>query len=408
MSVATFIADVVRLAVRSLGERRAGALLTIIGIAIGPFALVAMTGMVTGYSSYVTHQIEALGQNLIVVTPRENFKLTQKDLDFMRSIPGVEEAEPFYMLHAKVRVGTEEKDVIVYATSIDLIFKAIAGLKVEQGSKPSPSSVVEALIGHDIAYTSSGRQVYHVGDAITITIYKPKHGGGFEVKRVTVLVRGILSKFGGAFFLSPDTSIYLNKEAGHTILGMNQWSGILILAKSSNYVAYIIRTLEKAYGNNVDIISFQGIARIVSSIAGAMNFIAFSTSLSAFAVAVAGVAATMITTVMERFREIGVMKALGFTDMQVLMMILAEGLLMSILGAAVGISLGVAGAYLLASKGFVIRGVTTTIVIKASPKIDAELILKTLGITISMGFIGTVFPAYRASKIPPAVALRYE
>jgi len=408
LSLTTFILDVVRLAIKSLGERRARALLTIVGISIGPFALVAMTGMVLGYSDYVTHQIEALGQNLIVVSPRQNFKLTNKDLDFMRSIPGVEDAEPFYMVHAKVRVGTEEKDVIVYATSIDLIFKAISGLKVEKGSKPSPSSVVEALIGHDIAFTSTGRQVHFVGDALTITIYKPKHGGGFEVKRVTVLISGILAKFGGAFFLSPDTSIYLNKNAGHTILGLNQWSGILILAKSSKYVPYIVKVLQKAYGNNVDIISFQGIARIVSSIAGAMNFIAFSTGLSAFAVAVAGVAATMITSVMERFREIGVMKALGFTDMQVLLMILAEGLLMSILGGVVGVSLGVAGAYALASRGFVIHGMMSTIVIKAPPKISAELILRTLGITIAVGLVGSIFPAYKASKIPPAVALRYE
>ncbi len=408
MSIVTFVTDVIRLAFKSLGERRARALLTIVGISIGPFALVTMISVVSGYSDYVTHQIESLGQNLIVVSPRENFKLTDKDLDFMRSIPGVEDAEPFYMVHAKVRVGSEDKDVTIYATSIDLIFKAISGLKVAEGTTPSPTSVVEALIGHDIAYTSNGRKVHSVGDALTITIFKPKHGEGFEIKRVTVLVSGILSKFGGAFFLSPDTSIYLNKNAGHTILGLNQWSGVLILAKNSKYVPYIVKVLQKAYENNVNIISFQGIAKIVSSIAGAMNFITFSTGLSAFAVAVAGVAATMITSVMERFREIGVMKALGFTDMQVLIMILTEGLIMSILGAVVGISLGVAGAHVLASRGFVIKGAISTIVIKAPPKISADLILRTLSITIAVGLVGSIFPAYKASKIPPAVALRYE
>jgi len=406
--VLTFILDVLRLASKGLSERRLRAVLTIIGIAIGPAALVAMTGMVQGYSNYVLKQIESMGQNLIVVTPHQNFRFTHKDLDYIRSLPGVAEAEPFYMVHATVRVGNSKKDIIVYATSIDLIFRAIANLKILHGKIPPSSDIVEALIGHDIAFTSSGRQVYHVGDAITITLYEPKHGGGFKVKRITVLVAGILKKFGGAFFLSPDTSIYLWTKAGQQLLGLHQWSGILVLAKSSTLVAKVVDEIKKAYGTEVDIISFQGIARVVSSITGAMNFITFSTSLSAFAVAVAGVAATMITTVMERVREIGVMKAIGFTDTQVLLVILAEGLMMSFIGAAVGISLGVAGAYALASKGFVIHGVTQNIVIKAPPAITPQLIARTLGITIAVGIIGSVFPAYKASKIPPAVALRYE
>jgi putative ABC transport system permease protein len=155
------------------------------------------------------------------------------------------------------------------------------------------------------------------------------------------------------------------------------------------------------------VIAFSAIAETISSVTDAINFINFSTSLSAFAVAIAGTAATMITAVMERTREIGVMKAIGYTNGQILFMILLESIMMSLIGGSIGISLGVVGAHLLSSQGFSIRGmVGLTFVV--SPKITSTLIGQTILLTITVGLIGGALPAYRASKIPPVVALRYE
>ncbi len=402
-----FLIDIIKLALKSLTERRLRAALTIVGIAIGPLALVMMSSVVEGYSRYVVNQIESLGQNLIVVTPSENYRLGDEDLKTVRSISGVKEAYPFYMTNAQVKVGTETKRVMVYATNINTIFKAMGGLEIMEGSIPSSTEITKCVIGYDIAFRN-GVQIYHVGDVITLTIYTVEEGGEVKMRRVNVMIAGILSKFGGAFFLSPDESIFLPIDAGKKILGMKDWSGILILAKNSAVVGSIVKQIHERYRNTVNVVSFQGVARIINSVTGAMEFITFSTSLSAFAVAVAGVAATMITSVIERTREIGVMKAIGFTDTQVLVMILAESIMMSLIGGVVGISLGIVGAHVLASRGLVIRGVSTMIVIRASPAITPELIVRTLGITILVGILGGVFPAHRASKIPPAVALRYE
>lgn len=403
-----FLIDALRLALKTLSERRLRAILTIIGIAIGPIALVTMSSVVRGYSNYVTSQLEALGQNLIVVQSTDNYRLSQDDVDALSNIPGVKRVEPFYMTRATVKVGDEDKEVIVYAVPISLIFEAIGSLKLLEGSIPPQSDVVRAVIGYDIAFDGNGNQVYFIGDTITLTIYTVEAGGKVKVKHVNVLVAGILDKFGGAFFLSPDTTVFLSPEAGKRLLGLKEWSGILVLAENSKLVLQIEENIRKMYRGNVNVISFQGIAKVINSITGAMDFITFSTSLAAFAVAVAGVAATMITSVIERIREIGVMKAVGFTNNQVLFMILSESLVMSLIGGGVGITLGVIGAYILASKGFTIKAGTTTVIISAPPAITPELILNTIGIVVLVGIIGGIFPAYRAAKIPPAVALRYE
>lgn len=408
MASVQFILDVFRLSIKALTERRTRAMLTIIGIAIGPLALVMISSVIDGYGDYVISQIEGLGQNAIVLFPESNYRFTQKDLDAIRALPHVKRAEPFYSIQAQVRVGTQTRIIFVYAIPIDVVFEAIKGLEIFKGYTPSDTEYLKALVGYKIAYDDNNNQVYDLGDVITIT-YIRSSSGRQEIKRASVSIAGILKEFGGAFILSPDTTIFLPLQAGQRILGLSDWSGIFVLVDSSTYVTDVMEKLRQMFGNSATIVSFQSIANIANSIIGAMNFISFSASLSAFAVAVAGVAATMITSVIERTREIGVLKALGFTDFQVLLMILMESVAMSLIGGAIGIALGIVGAHMLASRGFEIRATAQAImVIKASPKITVTGISRAVLLTIFVGVLGGIFPAYRASKILPAIALRYE
>jgi putative ABC transport system permease protein len=408
MSLLQFVFDVLKLAFKALTERRARALLTIVGIAIGPLALVMISSVIDGYGEYVISQIEGLGQNAIVLFPESGYKFTQNDLSVIRSIPHVKRAEPFYTLQAQVKVGMQTKVVFVYAIPVDVVFEAIRGLELLNGSIPSDVEYLKAIVGHRIAYDDNGNEVYSLGDVLTIT-YLRTTGGRTEVKRASITVAGILREFGGAFILSPDTTIFLPLSAGQRVLGLSEWSGVFVLVESSTYVPEVMKVLQDAYRGSASIISFQSIANIVNSVIGAMNFISFAASLSAFAVAIAGVAATMITSVIERTREIGLLKSLGFTNLQVLLMILMESIVMSLIGGVIGMALGVVGAHILALRGFEIRAVATAVmVIRAPPKITITNIGRATVLTMLIGVAGGIFPAYRASKIPPAVALRYE
>ncbi len=408
MASLLFLVDALRLAIRSISEKRVRAILTIIGIAIGPIALVSMTSVVRGYSNYVLEQLQNLGQNLIIVTPSEGYRLTSNDLRVISSLPGVKDAAPFYMLYGFVRVGGEEKRVTIYATSIKLMFEAINGLKLLKGSMPAESDYIRAVIGYDIAFSKDGTEVYDVGDPLVIKFYRSGSSGRLEEKRVTVIVAGIVEPFGGALFLSPDDSILVGVEAGRRLFGLSDWTGILVLAESSREVPILVERIRNMYGGAVDVMAFQGIANVINSVSSVMEFIAFATSLAAFAVAVAGVAATMITSVLERTREIGVLKALGFTDLQVLTIIISEAVIMSLIGGLAGVLVGIAGAYVISSAGFTLKGMTMQVVIRAKPMITWDLIGLTFAITLMVGVLGGLFPAYRAAKIPPATALRYE
>lgn len=404
MAFYTFLIDFMRLAFRALSERRTRAILTIIGISIGPLVLVMMSSVVRSYSEYIVTRITSLGQNAIAVFPRENYRLGEEDLNFIRSMPEVIRAEPFYSTQALLKRGTEDVRVAVFAIDYNLLFEAIGSLEIMEGG--IPSEMLSAIVGKKVAFKDSRERVFLVGDVITLIIPRIEGGRIVGKKSVNVKIGAILEEYGGALIVDPDSTIFLNLEAGRKLLGMRDWSGIFALTRDPSVVKSVVSTLREKYEDRLQVIAFSAIAEAVSSVTRAIDFINFSTSLSAFAVAVAGVAATMITSVMERTREIGVMKAIGYTNRQVLLLILLESTMMSLVGGSIGILLGVIGAHFLSLRGLTIGGLGLTLVL--SPKITLDLIAQTFLLTIAVGLIGGILPAYRASKIPPAVALRYE
>jgi putative ABC transport system permease protein len=404
MSLYTLFFDFIRLSLKALSERRARAILTIVGIAIGPLVLVMMSSVVSSYSDYIVERVTSLGQNAIAVFPRENYKIDEEDLNFIRSLPEIARAEPFYSTQGMLKRGTEEIKVSIFAIDYTLLFEAIGSLKIAEGD--IPSGLLYSIAGKKVSFRDSGERYFSLNDILTLTIPKIEGGKITGKKNINIYVGAILEEYGGALIVDPDSTIFLSPEAGKKLLGMKDWSGIFILVHDPSLVRPVVSTLRSKYEDKLQVIAFSAIAEAISSVTDAIGFINFSTSLSAFAVAVAGVAATMITSVMERTREIGVMKAIGYTSTQILTLILLESITMSLIGASVGISLGTVGAHILSSRGLTIGGVGLTL--QLAPKITPTLILQTLSLTIMIGLLGGMLPAYRASKIPPIVALRYE
>jgi len=404
MSLHIIFLDFIRLSMRALSERKIRAALTIIGIAIGPLVLVMMSSVVRSYSDYIVERITSLGQNAIAVFPAENYRLDEEELNFIRSLPEVMRAEPFYSTQGLLKRGFEEIRVSIFAIDYALLFEAIGSLNINDGG--IPNEPLYAIIGRKVAFRDSGEQYFALDDVMTVAVPRIEGEKIVGKRNINVRVGAILEEYGGALIVDPDSTIFLQPEAGRKLLGMRDWSGIFVLARDPSLVKGIVSLLRGKYEDRLQVIAFSAIAEAISSVTDAINFINFATSLSAFAVAVAGVAATMITSVMERTREIGVMKAIGYTSNQILALILLESIMMSLIGGSIGISIGAIGAHILSFRGLTIGGIGLTLTL--SPKITSDLIIQTLLLTIMIGLVGGALPAYRASKIPPVVALRYE
>ncbi|MGC8753098.1 MAG: ABC transporter permease [Fervidicoccaceae archaeon] len=408
VSLFSFIGISFKMAVKTLGQRKIRSILTVLGILIGPAVIITIGAVVGGYSQYIINQVSSLGQNNIMITPSSGFTLTNDDLNFIRSLPHVDDAQPYYLLQATVKREDKDIQIYVYCTDVDFVLQSIGGVKIQEGVAPPPNDILGALIGYKIAYDDNGNLVYGIGDIVPIKYFYTVNKGIPQYRSANAIVRGITEEYGGALFFSPDQTIFMPLDAGQKIFGLKEWSGILVRMTDPSYVKDFVNYMRNTYGDQVSVISFSAIADIVSSITAAVNYINYVASLSAIAVAIAGTTATMVTSVIERTKEIGVMKAIGYTNRRVVIIVLSESLLMSLIAAISGSALGIFGALYLGRNGMVIRAETSSIVLSAHPMFTPDLFGTAILLTVMVGIVGGLLPAYMAVKIPPAVALRYE
>lgn len=174
---------------------------------------------------------------------------------------------------------------------------------------------------------------------------------------------------------------------------------ILVKAADSTNSNDLANTIEQKYSNEVTTsTSLSGMNRMNN---GLDVISSGSWAVSLLAVLVGGIIVfvTMTKAVTERTREIGVLRAIGWTKQRIMKMILGESLILSLIAIVVGLAVGI-GIVELISTTHIMRGI--------EPALSAYLILKGIGVALFLGLVGGIYPAYRASRLAPTEALRYE
>jgi len=152
---------------------------------------------------------------------------------------------------------------------------------------------------------------------------------------------------------------------------------------------------------DVDVVSPQSIKKMVDRVMSTLTFFIASISAISLFVAAIGIITTLYTSMLERIREIGILKAIGFRNIHILKLFLYEAAVIGIIGGTLGLIVGVAMAYLLKTIFFADIPFITPIF---SPGIFTEVWLMATVLSIVAG----LYPAWRASRFDPVIALKYE
>lgn len=220
-----------------------------------------------------------------------------------------------------------------------------------------------------------------IGDNITI------HNTEFEIT-------GIYET--GSMFA--DSTIYVPIDTLQNISESDEYSSVLVkTAEDANDTIISDKIKDKFY--DLSTLTSDEISSMMTNITGILNTASLAVSGLAIIVGAIGIINTMVMTVYERTKEIGVLKSIGWKPRRILLMIMGETLVLTILSGIVGSVFGILiseiGVMLLDAGDF-------------SLGYDPQAFILAFGITIFVGLIGGIYPAYKASKLAPTEALRYE
>lgn len=402
-----------KMALGSIRTAKVRSFLTMLGVIIGVMSVVMIVSIGEGVKNQVIGQIDKLGNNIITVKPGKTPEkragqissvsfgnpiststLSEADVAAIKALPGVIAVTPNAVITGEIESveNSNYSSGVIIATTNET--QTVLNQKIEFGSFFAPNDTTKdvAVIGSNVA-----ADLYDQRDPI---------GRIITIKGRDYIIRGVLTAAPeNPLNIGPNfnNAIYIPYESGKRLANDNlQISEINIKVKEGQTLDSISSTIQdtlfKSHNNQNDF-----------SLVKQTEYLALAnqifTVLTSFIAAVAGISLLvggigimniMLVSVSERTREIGVRKAIGATNQQILSQFLVEATVISVFGGIIGVLLS-----LLASFG--IR-VTTTI----HPSVSLETIIIATGVSTFVGVIFGIAPAIQAARKDPIEALRHE
>jgi len=407
---------------------------------IGPATIVALLSVTQGFGNAVTGELASTGSTSIFVTPAGSGSyLSYTNVPVIQKMSGVSVVIPFWLLLGMIKQGTQTTSVQIMAGDFSKLDSFLPGLTLSKGTKPSASDLAGADIGYSIGYPNiSGASNVSVNQIVTVTL--PSSGGfigtgaSSTASEKSFVVRGIFDKFGAGLFVNPDNAIFVPLSEGQSLLHTDHYSGIVVVAQSASAVADVLSELTSQFGQSIRAISVSSLVSAISSITGALGLILSAVAGISVIVAFIGIMTTMFTTVVERTKEIGVLKALGYKSRNILSLFLAEsaitGLIGGVIGAALGtvLSFGISDVFEALSTSSASSSSTSgsrtgvfgggglgggfgggsgsgLASLHITPALTPELLIAAIGLATAVGALAGFLPAWRASRLLPVEAL---
>lgn len=364
--------------VRNPFRNKTRTILAIVGIAIGIATIIALGIVTDGLKASTESTLKAGGADFTVTKANSggffSSTINQSYVDIIQNTNGVKDSVGV-LIYTYTLNGNPFVLLGISQDKLDL-----ANINLQEGTAFGSNGSNEVILGKRASQSLDK----HVGDTINIF--------GTDFKITGIYETGNMWEDGGAF-------LDLKKLQD---LSDNQDKVTMIFVKIKNdaQLEDVTRTIEQNYSNELTTIKSVDDFNRVNKGLSSIDTASLAISLLAILIGGIGVINTMVMSVYERTREIGVLKAVGWKDKRILTMIMGESLVLTLIAALIGIVIGVVAVnliLLIPSMGGFIKPVYTPITF-----------IKGLGVAILVGVLGGLYPAYRASKLSPTEALRYE
>lgn len=400
-----------KIAINNLKATRTRTALTITGIVIGVASVTVVLALAEGAKNMVRDQINRLGEEVITVRPGKTTRdsmgnilnynflaalssstLTERDLLTTAQTEGVKAAAPLMMVTGSIGNGQKmAQGGAIIATNGDCA--KVLGMTMRVGDfLPDSDNRKSVILGRDLAVeltgadTSIGQRIYLRGQEFVVAGIISRYDASASVTN--------LFDFNRAAFINLDAGKGFNQG----IAQIQQINARVATADATKAVANNLQQkLLVNHGNEEDftVLRPEETLQLTDSIFRLLT--GFATAVASISILVGGIGIMniMLVSVTERTREIGIRKAVGATNQQILSQFLIEALVMTTVGGLLGIAVGYALAFVAGTfLGFM-------------PGISVLILLVALTIAIGVGILFGAWPAIKAARKDPIEALRY-
>jgi putative ABC transport system permease protein len=374
------------LAFRNITRQRTRTFLTALGIVIGIGAIIALGSISEGINKTVENNLQLVAGKIIVhqkgsggmLTGFSGSDITDEQVETIKNIDGVEDvASIVFYIPGPLRPFHPPDFFVIGLDPSKLEYFKAEKIGMEEGRELEEGDSEVVIIGKDIA----DKFEWEVGDFIT-------------VKETDFEIIGIIEK---SDIEDIDNSIIAPIGDVMNMLDKDTYQMVYVIPENVKDVEIVAERIEDE-DDTLETISGKDIARQVTTVMSQIQLFTLGIGGIAAVVGGLGIMNTMIMAVLERRREIGVMKAIGATSRMVLQQILIESALISFIGGIGGLALGIIISLIIGS--FAGGMITATV--------TPQLALIGMGFALLLGIIGGLYPAKKAADLDPVVALRYE
>ena len=414
------IKRVLRETFTSLSANKLRTGLTVLGIVIGVAAVIAMLSVGQGAQNSITSQINSIGTNILYIAAGARARFAEGSFNSVRNIRELTLADaqamtdPFQAPSVKavapviqggnISASANGQTTTTTVYGVTTGYFSIRNETVSEGSFFNDQQVNTharvAIIGPDLATTLFGRTTNLTGQEI-------------RINSQTFTILGVLQSKGGSSAGSSDNQVIVPlttardrvvRRPGTTVDGIYlQATSAQRVSEASTQVSNIMRLRHHVAVGKEDfsVMNQQDLLTTATSITGILT--AFLGGIAAISLLVGGIGIMniMLVSVVERTREIGLRKALGARNRDIMTQFLAESSFLSLLGGLLGILLG----WLIS---LIIGQIASASGTALNPAVSLNAVLLATLFSIAVGLFFGIYPARRAARLEPVEALRYE
>ncbi|MGA6922579.1 MAG: ABC transporter permease, partial [Nitrososphaeraceae archaeon] len=425
--------DIFSLSFDALKERKVRSALTIVMVMVGSSLLVAVNGIGAGFTAFFNEQFSNLAPNILFVSSTQQeensetggpgiggvgapttakITLNNAVVNRLKSSPFVEEVIPSYQSQVDVESAGETKSYSVLSMDPTRLMVIAPTLGFVEGSsirQNDPSSILVAEDvanppGEDTPFISLGQSI-----KVRYSFVDPQTGES-EQETKNFVVSGIMESTGNPTI---DEALVINEDSGNALFQRaGKFDSLFVATQSSDFVDVVEEEIRKLYGNDIGITTVKAILETIEEFTGGINAFLSSIAIVSLVVGAVGIITTLYTSVIERVKEIGTLKAMGAQNRTILVLFLIEALLIGIFGASFGLVAGIGMGYGLSAtfgsdsssdnSNEVTEEVSTTATTSDDSSITPVYLAQDMAvvwiISVSLSMLAGLFPSWKASR----------